>query len=229
MRLFFVYVLLLIINIGKVYGEPLPFQQAVFKHDISNSVVYERYPRFINNGIFNKEVQVVNKRVKNYANGLLERFLKGDDIGKSVKKSVLSSKEKGSFDVKYKIIRADKKYVSVRFDTYFYQKEALHGVLYYYGFNYDFKDSRVLKLADLFDPGTNYLKQILEFCKSKLNKQLGKEWYTITKADLSQFTFDQHNLTIHFNTYQLGSYAFGALEVKIPFKKLVGLKKEFSV
>ena len=119
-----------------------------------------------------------------------KKLLTGDDIGKQVDGELSSSKEKGSFDIEFQVIRADTKYVSVKFETYFYQEGAPHGVLYYYVFNYDLKHSRKLRLADLFESNVNYSKQIIKLCKQQLDKEIGKDFYAIGADDLNEFTFE---------------------------------------
>lgn len=91
----------------------------------------------------------------------------------------------------------------------------------------DLSSGRELTLADLFRPGTPYLKTIADLCKKEIaTRDLGsdKEWQNRgmePKADnFSVFYVDGKNLVILFPPYQVGPYSAGPQEVKIPYATL---------
>jgi hypothetical protein len=129
------------------------------------------------------------------------------------------------------VIRLDERFVSIKFKKYFYGIGAAHGLTLIAGFNYDVKQMKQIKLGDLFKAGTDYLKQISDYCIQDLGRQLGKEmdsWIkegAVPKEEkLKEFTLGKEDLIIYFSDYQIADYATGAQQVKIPFSRLLNLK-----
>jgi len=199
----------------------LDYKKIKFHEHTQNCDVTGNYPQFKSLRVSAEELKGVNKELGKFAGGLFKRFLSGDDIGKQVKEDLKTDPEGDSFDINFKVTRADTKYVSVIFDTYFMPVGGPHGVGYFYAFNYDIEHSRTVQLRDLFKPGTNYLKQLDYFSNLGLEKKIGTRFYTKDAvSDGTQFTFDKRSLTIHYNAYEVACYAAGMPKIRIPFKKL---------
>ena len=194
-----------------------------------NCDIAGQYPRFYSSRISANERRELNTNIKSFVRSLLERFLTGDEIGKSFMGDLKTGEEGDTFNINFKITRADTKYVSILFKTYFMPTDGPHGVLYYYAFNYDIRGSKVIHLRDLFKSGINYLKQMNYFSNLGLEKQLGKDFSpknVFREGD--QITFDKKSITIHYDVYEVTSYSFGTPEIEAPFDKLTGLKEDIE-
>jgi hypothetical protein len=94
--------------------------------------------------------------------------------------------------------------------------------------NYDLKAGRVLRLADLFKPGSNYLSVISNYCIKDLKKQMGgdadDDWIKRgAGAKLSNYrswNITPDGLNIAFDAYQVAPYVAGPQEVDIPYRVL---------
>lgn len=94
--------------------------------------------------------------------------------------------------------------------------------------NFDQRDEKVLKLAGLFHPGTNYIAFLSQFARADLNRQLQQGTYfsrpeMIEKGtgpkpqNFQCFTLTPNALVLHFQEYQVGPYVSGPAKVTVPF------------
>lgn len=131
-----------------------------------------------------------------------------------------------SLDVSYHTTHADKNLISVLVWRYQFTGGA-HGGSASTAFNYDLNSGRMLKLADLFQPNSGYLKAISAYCITTLTKELGDvdaEWLR-NGAGPKPENFKSWNITpdglqITFDAYQVAAYAFGPQEVVVPYSAL---------
>lgn len=136
----------------------------------------------------------------------------------------------------HKVALANDDLVSIGFDIGGYARGAAHPYSYSEVINYDLKNGKVLKLADLFQPSANYLKVISSYCHEDLKKQgkaqgpdseLPAEWLqrgTAPKlANYKSWTISRKGLDIVFDSYQVGPYAVGPQFVSIPYPALKGV------
>jgi len=101
--------------------------------------------------------------------------------------------------------------------------------------NFDMKTGAEIKLANLFEPKTNYLKTISDFSIAELKSQMGEmtdeEWISNgagAKAEnYTTWNLTRKGLMITFDPYQVAAYAAGSQTVIIPYEKLNGLKPNF--
>ncbi|HVE56804.1 MAG TPA: DUF3298 and DUF4163 domain-containing protein [Pyrinomonadaceae bacterium] len=103
--------------------------------------------------------------------------------------------------------------------------------------NFDLKNGTEIKLADLFEPNTNYLKVLSDYSiadlKTRLTDMVYDEWIR-TGAGAKSENYESWNLTkkglmITFAPYQVASYADGEQTVIIPYNKLNEiLRKDFA-
>ena len=95
--------------------------------------------------------------------------------------------------------------------------------------NYDLKNGKQLKLADLFKPGAKYLQAIANYCIADLKKQAkdkGLEASEIENGAAANaknyqgWTITRKGLGINFDAYQVGPYAAGPQFVLVPYSSL---------
>ena len=196
------------------------------------------YPKITDKQLSPDVRQKINNEIEQYVHKLMN-----DDLKTFIKNDSQYTKEEikkiawiNSLDITFKVIRFDDHFISMRFEKYRFDGGA-HGVTDVYGFNYDIKRMSLIRLADLFEPGTNYLRQLSDYCIKDLKRQLkpkpGTESWIMEGAApkeerLKEFAIGKNNLMIYFSEGQVDAYTVGTQKVKIPFSRLIGLRKLFA-
>ena len=139
-----------------------------------------------------------------------------------------------SLGIGYEIALAQDDLISVKFDVGSYYQGAAHPNSYTHVVNYDLKNGKPIKLADLFNPGAKYLQTISAFCIAELKKQSGekglledqiKEGAAPVAKNFQSWTISKRGLAIDFDAYQVGPYAAGPQFVLVPYSALKDLIK----
>jgi hypothetical protein len=136
--------------------------------------------------------------------------------------------------VGYDVTLAQDDVISVKFDIGSYYHGAAHPNAYSHFVNYDLKNGKPIKLADLFKPGAKYLQAISAFCIADLKKQSSEkgllddqiqEGAGPNAKNFQSWTISKQGLGITFDSYQVGPYAAGPQFVLIPYSALKDLIK----
>lgn len=141
--------------------------------------------------------------------------------------------------VSYEVVLAKDDLVAIESTVSSYYSGAAHPNSYLEVVNFDLKNGKQLKLAELFNPGTKYLQTIASYCIQELKKQtkgadamLDDEWIQKGAApELSNYdnwTIRKNGLGITFDSYQVGPYAAGPQSVLVPYSALKDLIKPDS-
>ncbi len=144
-----------------------------------------------------------------------------------------------SLNVRYFVRSATPELTSVEFAMDYYEHGAAHPSHAFHVINYDAKAGRQLRLADLFRPGSNYLKKMSEVAIRQMRRwnkdsaeypggggqpYLDDEGITAGAAPDAQnyknWTITPRGLAVTFDYYQLGAYAAGAPKVVLPYADL---------
>jgi hypothetical protein len=145
--------------------------------------------------------------------------------------------EPNDLRVSYSLRLATDEFQSVEFTTSHFEQGMMHSQYSLSVVNYDRKSGRQLRLADLFKPGSNYLRKISAAAVAaleKMNKEedgmyLGDaEWVegASPKPDNYQvWTLTPRGLAVTFEPYQVGPFAAGAPSVLIPYSELKELTR----
>lgn len=141
-------------------------------------------------------------------------------------------------NVGYTIALARDDLISVLLDVGSYSAGAAHPNSYSEVVNYDLRNGKLLKLADLFQPGSKYLQSIAAYCIADLKKQgkkagedsmLDDDWVERGAApdaeNYSSWTIGKKGLGIVFDSYQVAAYAAGPQHVLVPYSALKDLIK----
>lgn len=137
-----------------------------------------------------------------------------------------------ALEISYHTPYADKNVISLLVWSYQFTGGA-HGSSTSTTFNYDLNSGRMLKLADLFQPNSGYLKIISAYCVTALTKQLGDDvdanWLKEGAAPKAE-NYDSWNITpdglqITFDAYQVAAYALGPQEIIVPYSALKAVIK----
>ena len=139
--------------------------------------------------------------------------------------------------IRYDVMLANSDLASIEFNISVYEHGAAHPSGYSKVVNYDLKNGRSLKLADLFQPGANYLETISSYSINDLKRQSKKggedepllddesiEEGASAKADNYQsWNITRKGLLVTFDAYQVGPYAAGPQTVVVPYAALKGI------
>lgn len=133
-----------------------------------------------------------------------------------------------SMDLSYTVTHGEHGLLSVQFTLSFYYSGAAHPNMGRMGLNFDLIHAQKIELAQLFQPGTDYLKTIADYCTADLKKQSRLEFPdgALPKAENYQnWNITKEGLLISFDPYQVGPYAMGPSQVTIPYAALKGILK----
>jgi hypothetical protein len=168
---------------------------------------------------FNKTIsEMIAKQVKGFKND-------NKDYLKEVAESADADRPGNSLDISYTVAHADKNLISLHFSNYSYTGGA-HGNTNSVTYNYDLNRGVMLKLADLFQPNSNYLKVISDYCIKEVKKSdlTDDEWIRNgagPKAENYQsWNITPEGLQITFDAYQVAAYAAGPQEVVVSYSVL---------
>ncbi len=138
----------------------------------------------------------------------------------------------------YRISLATENLISVHFDIGTYFQGAAHPNSHSRILNYDLKSDRVIRLADLFKPGSKYLQTISGYSIKDLKRQskskgdellLDDEWVErgagAEAQNYQSWVITKKGLGINFDNYQVAPYAAGPFYVLIPYSALKDIIK----
>jgi hypothetical protein len=132
----------------------------------------------------------------------------------------------------YTVALAKDDLVSIEFTVSSYSAGAAHPNSYTEVVNFDLKNGKLLKLADLFQPGSKYLQTLATYCIQALKKQAKEAGDTMPDEDwikrgaaaeltnYDNWTISRKGLGITFDPYQVASYAAGPQYVLAPYAAL---------
>jgi hypothetical protein len=134
--------------------------------------------------------------------------------------------------VSYVVELAQDDLISVEFDVENYYQGAAHPNTFTEVVNYDLKNGKQLKLADLFKPGAKYLQAIANYCIADLKKQAKDKGLEASEIEngaaanaknYQSWTITRKGIGINFDAYQVGPYAAGPQFVLVPYSALKDL------
>jgi hypothetical protein len=136
----------------------------------------------------------------------------------------------------YTINLAHDELVSVQFDIGSYYQGAAHPISSTETLNYDLKNGKQLKLADLFKPGSKFLQTLSTLCIEDLKKQwkqkqeepvddMLKDGTAPRAENYESWTITKRGIGINFDPYQVAPYAVGPQFVMVPYSALKELIK----
>jgi hypothetical protein len=142
----------------------------------------------------------------------------------------------GSYiNVAYSIALAKDDLASIQFDVGSYYQGAAHPNSFTQVVNYDLKNGKQLRLADLFKAGSKFLQAISAYCIGDLKKQaktagpdamLEDDWVQRgagpTLKNYQSWTITKKGLGINFDSYQVAPYAAGPQFVMVPYSAIKG-------
>lgn len=192
------------------------------------------YPQII--GAADKRFDKFNQEAKNLVDRKVAKFRK-DIIARGAEMPAVDMNEVGSdLSIGYIIGFASDELVSVEFGIGGYYAGAAHPNSYTEVINYDAKNGKILKLADLFKPGAKYLQAVSAYAIKDLKTQAKSQGADsmLTAESIQEgagpqvknfrsWTVTRKGLALTFDSYQVAPYAAGPQEVLIPYSALKDL------
>jgi hypothetical protein len=192
------------------------------------------YPQLTGSGSPNYEK--FNQMVRGLINSKVSQFRKemapeeGDDAGADQLPETMGS----SLNAGYTLSLAQDDLISLDFSVGTYYRGAAHPNSYSETVNFDLKNGKPIKLADLFNPGSKYVQIISAYSIQDLKKQsqnsdsmLDDDWIQRGAGpdakNYQSWTITKKGLGINFDAYQVGPYAAGPQYVMIPYSALKDL------
>lgn len=141
-------------------------------------------------------------------------------------------------NIGYEVVLARDDLISIEFIVSSYFAGTAHPNSSSAVVNFDLKNGKLLRLADLFLPGSKYLQTLATHCVQALEKEakeqgangmLDDPWIERGAApDLKNYnswTISKKGLEITFDPYQVAAYAAGPQHVSVPYSALKGIIK----
>jgi hypothetical protein len=137
-----------------------------------------------------------------------------------------------TLDVGYEIRYATDDLISVEFTEGSYERGAAHGNSNTTVVNYDVKNGKKLALADLFNPKSNFLNVISEYCLKDLRERSKKDKDAMFDEEMMKsgaspradnyraWAITKKGLWITFDPYAVAPYAAGPQHVLVPYSAL---------
>ena len=179
-----------------------------------------------------------NRAVKKHVDDSIAAFKK--EMSEMSAEDLKSLPETASYsiDIGYNIEYADDETVSVSFWNGTYEGGA-HPNSSSFTINYDLKNNREIKLADVFKPGAKYLDAVAAYCTKDLqsrkdaetgeNMGIAQEMWadgaTPAADNYRSWNVTKKGLMFTFDAYQVAPYAAGPQTVIVPFANLKTIAK----
>ena len=168
-----------------------------------------------------------NKAVKDHTDEFVADFRKILSEMTDEDRSFLPEGVNYTLDMGYSIDYAGPEVISVSFGRSTYTGGA-HPNHWTSTLNFDMKAGKVITLASLFKPGSNYLKVISDFCVKDIIKQqesdADSDWIGRgagpEEDNFKAWSITKEGLKFYFDPYQVGPYAAGDYEVTMPYSKI---------
>lgn len=125
-----------------------------------------------------------------------------------------------SYDVSYKVARADVNFISVVFESYEYTGGA-HGYEQLFSYNYDVKNDMLISLDELATK-YSYEWSVIDRINAQayaLHHRGYISWDGLESLDEHQYQFymTANGFTVYFNPYEYGPYADSIREFTLPY------------
>jgi len=223
-------VLLLILSFSCRYFRKKPAEtNLLYKTLVSeiiagDSVYYKidlKKPVFVLNDSLDASLKELNQAMESFLDTATFYFWGTDTTG-----AIEIVKETGTSGFyllmnNYRILDSTDKIISVVFETYSYALGA-HGFTAITTFNYDLRRKKMLEVGDLIDFSKPDSQEVLNNLLKKylVDEQNCFDVEPFADKDFSRFALDPDHVVFFYEAYELGAYACGSAEIKIPKAEL---------
>ncbi|MGI8735516.1 MAG: DUF3298 domain-containing protein [Pyrinomonadaceae bacterium] len=189
------------------------------------------YPQIT--GSTNPAVEKFNQQAKAHVTKEVSEFRAA--VAESAAEEIATTSG-SDFGIGYTVAIARDDLISVEFDAGSYYRGAAHPNSYSRVINFDLKNGKPLRLADLFKPGARYLQVIANYCMKDLKKQSKAKDDMLDDTSIQEgarpvlknyrsWTITKKGLGVNFDSYQVGPYVAGPQFVMVPYSALKDIIK----
>jgi hypothetical protein len=188
------------------------------------------YPQL--SGILSSGIEKFNQEASRVAVQQVTEFKK--NMAEPAEDDADSNLPNSTLDISYTVSFATDELISIDYDVGTYYRGAAHPNSQSISLNFDVKNSKSLKLADLFKPGSKYLQALSAYAIKDLKQQSKAKNGVLddesiqngagpTAKNYDSWTITKKGLSITFDAYQVGPYVAGPQYVLIPYSALKDL------
>jgi len=217
-------------NLESPYSEPEDSQgprtvSDIIEQETDIYIVNVKYA--VVEGLENEEKQIdLNEKIKNFISEPIS------DFKNQAEEAEIFEEMKNGFYTDFEVTYLSKELISIKFSVSEYYSGAAHPNNYILAFNYDITKDEEVVLSDLFLSEYDYLTILSGLTRSILlnrfqdDLEVMQDWIETgtepKKENFESFGIEKSSLIIYFKPYQVGPYAVGTQEAKIPFEDLGG-------
>ena len=227
-------------NGAEIVAKQIREKNKKLKYEVSAA-----YPQLI--GVTDPNYDRFNQTVRNLISRKVGDFKKemtpsAEDELAPDENPVIDDSLGSDITVNYELALAKDDLIAIQFTVSSYSAGAAHPNSYTEVVNFDLKNGKLLKLADLFLPGSKYLETLSNFCIQELKKQakaqgdyaaMDDDWIKRgAGAELTNYdnwTITKKGLGITFDPYQVAAYAAGPQNVLVPYSAVKEIIKPDSM
>ncbi len=141
-----------------------------------------------------------------------------------------------SLEIDYQVYYSDDRLISLRLTHTVMALGQMHPIDYYETLNYDLKEGRDLRAADVFYPA--YLKTFSRLCRDQLKENYDlqyatddwvKSGTTPRAHNFKNWNLVPEGILISFEDYQIAAHAFGQAELIVPYSDLKRVLRPYRV
>jgi hypothetical protein len=227
-------------NGAEIVAKQIREKNKKLKYEVSAA-----YPQLI--GVTDPNYDKFNQTVRNLISRKVSDFKKemtpsAEDELAPDENPVIDDSLGSDITVNYELALAKDDLIAIQFTVSSYSAGAAHPNSYTEVVNFDLKNGKLLKLADLFLPGSKYLETLSNFCIQELKKQakaqgdyaaMDDDWIKRgAGAELTNYdnwTITKKGLGITFDPYQVAAYAAGPQNVLVPYSAVKEITKPEGV
>lgn len=175
---------------------------------------------------FNQQARsLVTKEVSSFKADMVERAAE-----------VIETTTESDLGIGYTVAIARDDLISIDFGVGGYYRGAAHPNTHSRVLNFDLKNGKPLRLADLFKPNARYLQAISDYCIKDLQKQSKARENSLDDESIREgagpdpknyqsWTITKRGLGINFDAYQVGPYVAGPQFVLVPYAAIKDIIK----
>jgi hypothetical protein len=210
---------------GDIVPKTVKETNTTLKYEINGE-----YPQL--SGILSSGIEKFNQEASRLVSQQVSKFKK--EMAQPEQEETDSSLPNSSLDIGYTIALATDELISIEFDIGTYYRGAAHPNSYAIVLNFDVKNGKTLKLADLFKTGAKYLQTLSAYAIKDLKQQSKAKDGVLddesiqngagpTAKNYDSWTITKKGIGITFDAYQVGPYVAGPQYVSVPYSALKDL------
>lgn len=193
--------------------------------------IHFKYPQI--KGMTNKKIQdEVNGKLKALADAAVKDFRNEMQDAGEPDKELGAEMMENFLESDFSTRQASPFLFSVEFLLTSYYAGAAHPGHETRTVNFNLKTGNIIKLPDIFKPGSDYLKVLSDYCVKELKQVILeqgigepdenwiKEGTSPKPENFTAFILTQDGIAVTFDEYQVAPYVMGGQEVEVPYDEL---------